>query len=493
MVTVSDLVAVPALQLRVTAGGSTPSTALRWVATSELVDPTPYLEGGELLLTTGLATRDWSAEWATYVDRLANAGAAALGLGTGLTHARVPDALVVACRERGLTLVEVPKATTFVAVSRAAAELLQDQEAASARLALDHQRRLTRAALALDVRPLLVRLAGLLGATVALVHRDGELAEGPLGRARGALDLAVVRAEVARIRAHGLAAASTTVREGVTSVVRPVGVAGRPQFYLAVAVTGQLDDPGRSAVATAGVLLSLVIERRTDRRAAERRLRGRALELLCSGDVRSASVLLDAAERAAAVPDRFRVLLMTGPDEALEDTVDAIEGSAAHDEVLAGLVDGRLVVACAPAQLRSLLALVDDRGLRVGVGRAVPAAEAARSLESATQALARATSTSPVRRWEEIVDAGPSALVPEELGRQYAVDLLSALDEEQRTLLAVFLREHGSGVAMARVLGIHRNTVRNRLAAIELVTGLDLDDPASRVGVWMALQFPPDG
>ncbi|NUR79401.1 MAG: hypothetical protein HOQ21_03005, partial [Dermatophilaceae bacterium] len=47
----SDLVAVPALQLRVTAGGSTPSTALRWVATSELVDPTPYLEGGELLLT----------------------------------------------------------------------------------------------------------------------------------------------------------------------------------------------------------------------------------------------------------------------------------------------------------------------------------------------------------------------------------------------------------------------------------------------------------
>jgi purine catabolism regulator len=273
--------------------------------------------------------------------------------------------------------------------------------------------------------------------------------------------------------------------------VRPIGVAGRPQFYLAVAVPGQLDDPARSAVDTAGVLLSLVVERRTDRQAAERRLRGRALELLCSGDVRSARVLLDAAERAAAVPDRLRVLLMTGPHEALEDTVDTIEGSA-HDEVLAGLVDGRLVAVCAPAQLRSLLALVGGRGLRVGVGRAVPAAEAPRSLESGAQALARTTSTSPVRRWEEIVDAGPSALVPEELGRQYAVDLLSALDGEQRTLLAVFLREHGSRATVADVLGIHRNTVRNRLAAIERLTGLDLDDPAARVGAWMALQFLPD-
>ncbi|GAB3881911.1 PucR family transcriptional regulator [Terrabacter terrigena] len=492
MVTVADLVAVPALGLRVAAESSSGPTALRWVATSELVDPTPYLEGGELLLTTGLATGDWSDEWAAYVDRLADSRAAGLGLGTGLTHARLPHALVVACRERGLTLVEVPKETTFVAVSRAAAELLQDQEAASTRLALDHQRRLTRAALALDVRPLLVRLAGLLGATVALVHRDGDPAEGPLGRAKGALDLSVVRAEVARIRAHGLAAASTTVHEGVTSVVRPVGVAGRPQFYLAVAVTGQLDEPGRSAVATAGVLLSLVIERRTDRRSTERRLRGRALELLCSGDVRSATVILDAAERTTPVPDRLRVLLMTGPHEALEDTVDAIDGSEAHDEVLVGVVDGRLVAVCAPAQLRTLLALVGDGGLRVGVGRAVPAAEAPRSLESADQALARTTSTIPVRRWEEIVDAGPSALVPEELGRQYAVDLLSALDEEQRTLLAVFLREHGSRATMADVLGIHRNTVRNRLAAIERLTGLDLDDPSARVGAWMALQFLSD-
>ena len=74
VVTVADLVAMPGLGLR-PAPGAPPldGPVLRWVATSELADPTPYLEGGELLLTTGLGTRGWSQEWTAYVDRLADA------------------------------------------------------------------------------------------------------------------------------------------------------------------------------------------------------------------------------------------------------------------------------------------------------------------------------------------------------------------------------------------------------------------------------------
>ena len=53
--TLASLVQHPALKLTVLAGGRTGSTPpVRWVHTSELDDPTPYLEGGELLLTTGL-------------------------------------------------------------------------------------------------------------------------------------------------------------------------------------------------------------------------------------------------------------------------------------------------------------------------------------------------------------------------------------------------------------------------------------------------------
>ncbi|TNM43252.1 PucR family transcriptional regulator [Nocardioides albidus] len=489
MVMAADLVAVPALGLRAVHVSDGPP--LRWVATSELPDPTPFLEGGELLLTTGLGTRGWSDQWSAYVARLAAAGAAGLGVGIGLTYSRLPEVLVEACRAHDLTLLEVPRETAFVAVSRAAAELLQDQEAASTRLALDLQRRLTRAALGLDLRPLLERLAQLLDATVVLVHRDGEPADGPFGAGTGGLDLGLVRAEVAGIKGQGLGAVSTTARDGATTVVRPIGLAGRPELYLAVSLPGPIDEPQRSAVSTAAVLLSLAVERRAERRAAERRLRGRALELLCSGDLRSAEVLLEVAESGRPVPERLRVVRMTGPEEVLGDVLGRIEDDLADDGVLAGTVDGDLLVVAAPTRVAGVLAAAT--GLRAGVGRAVAAQDARRSAETASHALDRTTATSPVRRWEDVADAGPLALVPEALGQEYAASLLAPLDTEHRTTLAAFLRHHGSRGAVADDLGIHRNTVRNRLTEIERLTGLDLDDPAARVGAWLALELAAEG
>ncbi|MFD1248451.1 PucR family transcriptional regulator [Nocardioides ginsengisoli] len=486
MVTVPDLVAVPGLGLRAVHVVDGP--ALRWVATSELPDPTPYLEGGELLLTTGLGTRGWSDQWTAYVGRLAAAGAAALGVGIGLTYDRLPEVLVAACREHGLTLVEVPRETPFVAVSRAAAELLQDQEAAATRLALDLQRRLTQAALGLDLRPLLERLAQLLDGTVALVHRDGEPEEGPFGAHPAFLDLGLVRAEVAGIRGQGLGAVSSTMQGQITTVVRPIGLAGRPEHYLAVALPSGAGDPQRSAIGTAAVLLSLAVERRAERRAAERRLRGRAIELLVGGDLRSAEVLLAAAEGAPSVPERLRVLRASGPDETRDDLLERLEDSG----VLVGRVAGDLMAVVPPGLLASVVAVAADHGaagLRAGLGRAVPAADAGRSAETAAHALDRTTAATPVRRWEDVADAGPLALIPPALGHEYAASLLGPLDPELRITLAAFLRHHGSRGAVADDLGVHRNTVRNRLAEIERLLGVDLDDPATRVSAWLALEL----
>ena len=45
----------------------------------------------------------------------------------------------------------------------------------------------------------------------------------------------------------------------------------------------------------------------------------------------------------------------------------------------------------------------------------------------------------------------------------------------------------------AEELGVHRNTVRNRLATAERLLGRPLDDAATRMDVWAALQAPPAG
>ena len=73
------------LDVRLVAGEAGLENAVRWVHISELEDPTPWLSGGELLLTTGMGLADPEAQRA-YVKRLAGHGLAGLGLGTGFAR-----------------------------------------------------------------------------------------------------------------------------------------------------------------------------------------------------------------------------------------------------------------------------------------------------------------------------------------------------------------------------------------------------------------------
>src|SRR5204863_7006928 len=79
---------------------------VRWVHTTELADPSRYLQGDEVILTTGV----WMAagtQPADFVRPLAAASIAALGYGIPTPGAVVPPGLVAACRRRRLTLFTV--------------------------------------------------------------------------------------------------------------------------------------------------------------------------------------------------------------------------------------------------------------------------------------------------------------------------------------------------------------------------------------------------
>ncbi len=79
--TLGAVLARRSLDLRHVAGPLDPDRQVRWVAVSELRDPTPYLEGGELLLTTGLELPADDEAVAGYVGRIHRRGVVALGLG----------------------------------------------------------------------------------------------------------------------------------------------------------------------------------------------------------------------------------------------------------------------------------------------------------------------------------------------------------------------------------------------------------------------------
>src|SRR6266508_5640770 len=155
--TLRGLVAMPGLDLTVWAGSGALDRPIGWVHVSELADPTPFLEGGELLLTTGITLGHTDAEQKGYVDGLAAAGVAGLGFGTGLTHDRVPASLVAAAEAAGLPLVEVPRDTPFIAISKAVSRALAADQYAALTSTYEAQQALTRAALGSDGSGALVR------------------------------------------------------------------------------------------------------------------------------------------------------------------------------------------------------------------------------------------------------------------------------------------------------------------------------------------------
>ncbi|MFD0888765.1 PucR family transcriptional regulator ligand-binding domain-containing protein, partial [Streptosporangium algeriense] len=132
------------LKLAVLAGHDALDSQVRWVAVSELEDPTPFLEGGELVLTTGMRLGETNA--APYVGRLVARKVTGLGFGVGLGHEEIPAGLVEAAALAGLPLIEVPRDTPFVAISKLVSDLIAAEQYEEISRAFAAQGRLTRAA-----------------------------------------------------------------------------------------------------------------------------------------------------------------------------------------------------------------------------------------------------------------------------------------------------------------------------------------------------------
>ena len=115
------------LGLHLVSGQESAQAQVRWVHSTELPDPTPWLKGGELLLTTGIQLRGPKLQ-RELIDRLADHDIAGLGFGTGFAHKRLPAALLTAARRREFPLFEVPYELPFIAITeRAFAHLLDER------------------------------------------------------------------------------------------------------------------------------------------------------------------------------------------------------------------------------------------------------------------------------------------------------------------------------------------------------------------------------
>src|SRR3954465_3741020 len=162
------------LEVKVVAGEAGLDRAVRWVHISELEDPTPWLSGGELMLTTGIPL-ETAAKQRAFIRILADRNLAGLGFGTGFSHKSLPKALVDEAEKRDFPLFEVPYSVPFIAITEKAFARLVNEQYEVLQRGIAVQRRLER--LVLEERGLeeiAATVASAVGGTVAALDNRGE-------------------------------------------------------------------------------------------------------------------------------------------------------------------------------------------------------------------------------------------------------------------------------------------------------------------------------
>ncbi|MEU5318411.1 PucR family transcriptional regulator [Streptomyces sp. NPDC021056] len=528
--TLASLVHHSALKLTVRAGEDRLDVPVRWAHVSELADPVPYMEGGELLLITALKldAEDPQA-MRRYVKRLVGAGVVGLGFAVGVNYEDIPEALVDAAAGEGLPLLEVPRRTPFLAISKAVSAAIAADQYRAVTAGFAAQRELTRQALTDGPEGLLSALASQVDGWAALYDASGAVvATAPEWAGRRAARLT---ADVERLRERPAPASSVVGGPDNEDRVElhSLGTGRRPRAALAVGTAAAPGTAERYAVHSAIALLTLTTERSRSLRAAEQRLGAAVLRMLLAGEPDHARAvagdlygsLLDAPFRvvvAEAVPAGRTAAEGRSPREGdlLGALAEVVESAAARagEAVLVVAEGERLVVLAADggaavgacgeytAGLEAGRAVGEQGGaagedeLVVGVSAPVGPVAAAAAYKQAEQALSVARRRGRVCVEHEQLAAGSVVpLLADDAVRAFADGLLRPLYEHDATgrgdlvaSLRAWLSRHGQWDAAAADLGVHRHTLRYRMRRVEEILGRSLDDPDVRMELWLALK-----
>jgi Purine catabolism regulatory protein-like family/PucR C-terminal helix-turn-helix domain/GGDEF-like domain len=510
--------------------GSDESLAVpvRWVHITELIDPTPWLSGGELLLTTGLQLGDEDVQ-RQFIQRLADHQLAGLGFGVGFNHEAVPEALVEAARERDFPVLEVPYELPFIAITEQAFSRLVNEQYAVLRRSIAAHERLERIVLSergLDA--VVGALSTLIGGAVLVFDARGE----PLVRRtfRRPLDDEAVASLSHEVRGRtrggdrrGFVPANADLAG--RALVLPVAATGAPEgngavpqaWLVAAKDAGGLSEFDRLTLHQAVTIVALELLRRRVAEDTERRLAGDILSAIGSGELSGTELArrlgpFGLGEKVAAL-----VLARPQPGRAGIVACEQALTAALRDEAASGLVASTgpwicaLLPGLADADLHPLAERVVERvaadlgsPVRAGCGRGVASGEARRTFHEArcaleARVLAGENGADPVTVVATYRDLGSFQLLlslqDDDALRLFCDSILGPIEAsegpyggELMRSLEAFIEENGQWERAAKRLYCHRHTLRYRIRKVEELTGRNLGSARDRIEFWLALR-----
>ncbi|NLT92529.1 MAG: hypothetical protein GXY02_05335 [Actinobacteria bacterium] len=532
MITVQDILEIPELDLRLLAGKASVSNPVRWVHISEVPDPTKWLKGGELLLTTGYSFAGDEADQVEQIKRLIDHNISGLGFGTGFSFDKVPAALVRVAEEYGFPLFEVPYHVPFLAISEAVASKIVNEQYSLLQRSLAVHEKLTKIVLEeKGLEAILSTLAALVGCSAVLFDFHGVvLCEAAYRRRLGADTVADLWRMIGDRRADRQNFALSMDGAGSSVQVYPVVASHRIGAFLAVVKdSGDFSEYDRIILHNVVTVTALELVKKKAVAETEKRLAGDFFDELIASDLYEEEiarrlaffgldaqlahliVLVDIDEGEGEVGERGEAAALD-VKERLHWTVDefmarrdVLSISASRSDSVVVLVqpgeaDAAEVIRLA-GELQGVVAeMLPEISVSIGIGRPH------RQLTDLRQSYYEASYAIRIRRLKDeraviasFDDLGSYGLL---LGLQDTLSLEVFYDSVLGRLrdydaqnssdlvksLASFLEANGHWGDAAEKLFVHRHTLRYRMKRVEEITGRDLGSSQDRMEFWLALK-----
>lgn len=470
MLTVSQVIGVEELELTLAAGERGLGHEVTGLHVSELEEPTEYLEGGELLLTTGGGFGELATRQRAFLRRLAEKDIAGLGVCLGYGLASIPSTLVAAANVLDVPLFSVPRHVPSIAISKFVFGQLANERLAAVSSALEVNENLTKAVVqGAGLPSLLEILARSLHCSIVLLDEGRRpIAEQHVGRPLpfdGGLELSVLAGDQAATLCVSRPSSEMTVSE------RLILHQGQNAIALQLSLRRAV---GAAELRLAGDLLTDIEEGRLSERELTRKMTAFGLRpeqrhapfLALPPDGLSGEQLrLSIARELDRRPARY---LSTARTDRAEFIVE-VRGESKLVELAEALVASR-------------------PGVRVGLGRAADTADLPNSIAEARASL---TATDrPIASYRDLGSVELLLSLPQDTLRAFVDQVLegAADDEGVMEALDALTRSSWRWNVAAEELGVHRHTLRYRMHRLKERTGRDPEDPDHRIAFWFALK-----
>jgi purine catabolism regulator len=487
--TVRTLIADHTLRLRLLSDPTDErlDAPLLWVHSSDLPDPTAWLEPGQALLTDGDQFLRPGADPDAYVSRLRECGILALGLATGILHPEVPPEVLAACTEHGLPLFEVDRRTPFMAIIRLVADEIARERQARLEWSIDAQRAIARAAVRPDGLPSVLReLERQLGAWVAMFDSAGTQIPTVGMTAAPAELMDAIGEQVSMMLARGTRSAARVELPGGSVNLQSVGSQGRIVGVLAAGVVSPLDRAGADVFTSVIALASVALDQTGAMEEARSELRAGVFAIALHDPLAALAV----ARRAGiALPtDPIRLAAARLPKKS----VSALEAEAnATVGLFAARHDDEVVIIGSAGSTSQMRQLLGRHARGAGLSGASSWAALPEALAQASRASSRAGANQRVIEFDELAATGMLGLIEQSGGSELARSVLAPLADNPEMLraLATWLRHNGAFDPAARELGMHRHSLASRVSHGAQLLRIDLDQFAGRAELWTAISL----